>query len=218
MSAASAVKEDVQEVHIKPTIKSKAEIPIEDLPFVQARLPFIEGKVRQGDEMKTRDRTTAIIKKWHTRQAELAFTRLETLKCCEARPAGKGDAATLFVVNKARFDSYQQSIIEHFKELGRLETTIRSLDTLNAGFLFEMENAISGARSSRVQAEKMNANWLGTAIARSPGKRIEEIQAIPDVKKREEMLARTKIYEQKTIAELEPKQKQIEDVLASVGC
>lgn len=195
-------------------------VAVEDLRFVTDRMYLIDNKQWVGaDESRARDRTTALIKRWHNLGQELQIARLETLRCCEARSTGKGDGAALFVVDRARFDGFQDVIKAHLEEIGKIEQAIRALDVMgHVPFLFEMGNNISGARSSRQQAEKQYSAWLGSAVSRGPGKSIEELQQIPDVKKRQEMLARAKIYEEKTVAELEPMQAAIIKVLESVGC
>ena len=98
------------------------------------RLPFIDVKHgRPMDVKRAQDRTTGIIRTWRDLTSELKIARTKTLQCCEAKP-GKGDSATLVVVDRALFDMYQDIINERAGQIEKIEEAIRELDALSPGW------------------------------------------------------------------------------------
>ena len=70
---------------------------------------------------------------WQNVRAELMTTRTNSLSFCEARP-GKGDVASLLIVDKDGFDAYQTIIKEHASQLAKIEDAIRKLDEMESGW------------------------------------------------------------------------------------
>ena len=191
---------------------------IESLPFVKARLPYLEkGSWRGSEEQKATDPTTEPVRRLYGTKEALQVARLETLKCCEARP-GKGDTAILAVVDREGFDHLQDTIKTHTEKIAALEQAILELDSMAAPFLFELSGQISGVKSEVEYIQKMYSTFLGNGLQHWPNKDIEEVKKDPEIMKKFEMLQQAKAAEEKAVRELEPQIERIKFILEAVGC
>jgi len=194
-------------------------IDIESLPFVRVRQRYLEpGTTLTGTQAdRAGDATTEIVRRWQAHKTALHAARLQTLQCCEARP-GRGDAAGLYVVDRVNFDGLQTAIKEHLEAIDTLETTIRKLDKITPRFICDMVSDISGARSNHQQLQRVYNSWFAEHIRLHPGKTLEEIGQIEEVKRRAALVASAEAAAEKVSSELEPKIEAVREILSGVGC
>lgn len=192
---------------------------IESLPFVKVRLRYLEpGANLTGTQAeRAADPTTEIITRWQAHKTAIHAARLHTMQCCEARP-GRGDAAALYVVDRETFDGLQLEIKDHAAAIEGLEAAIRRLDETTPRFICDMVSEINGARSNHQQVQRVYNSWFAEHIRLHPGKTIEEIGQIKDVKRRAELVAAAEAAAEKVSSELEPKIKAVREILEGVGC
>jgi hypothetical protein len=198
--------------------ESPVFLPIESLPFVKARVRYLAGNDFTGSQADmASDPTVELLRRWKLQKDKLHDARLKTLQCCEARP-GKGDAAFLAVVDQETFSNLQAAIKTHMEQITSLETAIRELDLIGAGFLCNLISQIDGAKSNTQQVHRVYSGWLAAHIKRYPTQSVDEINQMADVKQRAEALEVAKNAEERITRELEPKILAIREILSAVEC
>jgi len=191
---------------------------IEGLPFVQARLPYINPSTQDTRAQRyASDRTTAPVRRWIAARTELRICRTETISCLEAKP-GRGLAVTLEICEPERFDDLQKTKASLQEEIAKLEDVLRQLDALGCGWLFEIVQRIQSADTNDIRQRSNIASWA--AFYTSKNKRASPEEAMQDpefVKKRavaEEEMARSKA----DLETLRPLLSEVSALLSKVGC
>ena len=196
---------------------------ISDLPFLVERLPLLNvgTSTNMLDQKHASDRTTHVIRKWHALNQELRAARRETLACCEARP-GKGDSAILAIADRAEFDRLQEAIAARQEQIGNLEQAIVKLDALITengiapGYLAELQQRISGSKSSIFRQQKAISDWSTFHTKQNPRMSPEDVLKLPEFQKKraaaEDIIKKDEAY----LARMKPIVDEIERILASV--
>ena len=195
-------------------------LPIEELPFVAQRLPLLQPGLRDAnDRRRAQDRTCGLVGRWKVLSDTLPKIRAATLACCEAVEA-KGGAVTLKVFDRPTFINHKAAIKEHEEQIGNLESAIRELDEMHAGFLSEMQDTRSSLATIEGQQRQMlsgvAANTLqrGARLRQSPEAILQADEIYQETRKRVESQVATA---KQNLAKLEPEIAKIESILAGVG-
>jgi hypothetical protein len=195
---------------------------IQSLPFMQARIPLIDYHGNNGNDQKhSQDRTTALVRKWSALNQELQGLRQETITCCEATP-GKGNTATLSIVDRQRFDDLQEAIKARKEHIDSVADVIRKLDEiivsngLGSGWLQDLQHRLNSASSSIYQQKSNISKYLTHFTVSNPRLPPEEVIKIPEfIEKRTEAERLIKLDEE-YLAKFKPVVEEIEAILASV--
>jgi hypothetical protein len=163
----------------------------------------------------------ALVRKWQALNQEVRAARRDTLACCEAR-AGKGDSASLAIIDRAEFDRLQEAIAARQEQIGNLEQTIVKLDGIiqdngiAPGYLAELQQRISGSKSSIFRQQKAISDWSTFHTKQNPRMSPEDVLKLPEFQKKraaaEDIIKKDEAY----LARMKPIVDEIERILASV--
>jgi chromosome segregation ATPase len=196
-------------------------LPIEELPFMRARLPLIQPGLRDPhDRRHAGDRTVGLVGRWRALSDTLPKIRAATLACCEAVESKTG-AVSLRVFDRPKFANHKAAIIEHEEQIARLETAILGLDEMHAGFLYELQDTRSSLAATEAQQQQLLSTHAAAALQRgarlrqSPEAVMEADQLYQNQKATiERQIATAK----QNLAKLAPEIEKIEAILSGVGC
>ncbi len=197
---------------------------IQSLGYVQARISLIDYRGTDAHDQKhATDRTTLLIKRWAACVDKLQADRLKTIQCCEARP-GKGDVASLVIVDRQQFDSLQEAIQGHVESIKELEQAIIKLDEIIAtnglgdGWLSDLKQRL-GSAGSGIYQQKTNISKLLTFYTqKNPRMSPEDVLKIPDFAARRADADRIIKLDEEYLAKTKPIVNEIEGLLEGVGC
>ena len=197
-------------------------MPIEDLPFMVARLPLLrdEGRVDPVGRKRATDPTMGPVREWGVLVDSLPVVRSQTMGCLEA-VEGKGGAVSLKVCDRPKFDSIQQTISSTVDRIAVLETAIKKLDEIGADLWLDDLNArLSSAKG--IEAQQMErlravaAVVTGKPIYRGLGP--EEALKSDEQYQRQKAIAESQIASAKAeISRLEPVAAGIREILESIA-
>jgi hypothetical protein len=194
------------------------------LAFMVERLPLINYRgTNANDQKHSQDRTVALVRKWQSLNQELRAARRDTLACCEARP-GKGDSASLAIIDRAEFDRLQETIAGHMEQIGNLEQAIVKLDALITengiapGYLAGVQQRISGAKSSIYRQQKAISDWSAFYTKQNPRMSPEDVLRLPEFKSKRATAQKIIDADKAFVEKIKPVVDEIERVLESVGC
>lgn len=194
------------------------------LAFMQVRIPLIDYRGSDANDAKhAKDRTVALVKRWKALNEELRSSRRGTLECCEATP-GKGNTATLSIVDKERFGGLQAAIKAHTEQISSLEEAITKLDSfieansLAPGWLEELKSRLASSASS-IFTQKTNISKLSAFYTQKhPRLAPEQVLELPEFKEKranaERIIAADKAFSER----LKPLVAEIERILEGMGC
>lgn len=194
---------------------------ITDLPFFMERTRLLEGANGPLDQKHSRDRTTALVRKYQSVEAALRRDRAATLSCLSARP-GRG-GVVFEVVDPEHFGSLQDAIAGHVEELQKLEGVITQIDNIIAAngllpWLDDQKQRLSSSGNSILTQKSTISRLIAFNAAQNPHLSPEEVLKLPEFTERrkeaDSLIEREKEY----LATFKPLVEEIERLLESVGC
>ncbi|MEI6103137.1 MAG: hypothetical protein WCP70_04260 [Methanothrix sp.] len=208
----------VQEVSSGPT--PGAVMPIEQLPFVAARLSLLRADPHDAHARHhAQDRTFVLVHRWKVLVDQLPMIRSSTMGCLEAVEGKNG--ITFRIANREKYDTIQTTIREHSEQITRLEIAMRELDSVGCGWLDEMRSQRDSLAGAERQARSVLSSWASAAIQKNFGKSksAEESLAEDPIYQAKKAGAEARIAKAKAeLADLVPRLERIEDILSGVGC
>lgn len=212
--AASAIRE--------VTITQESPIlPIEELPFVAQRLPLLQPGLRDPhDRKRAGDRTVGLVGRWRALSDTLPKIRAATLACCEAVES-KAGAVSIRVFDRPKFAAHKAAIGKHEEQIARLGTAILELNSLNCGWLEEMQDTRSSLATVEAQQQQLLSTHAAAALQR--GARLRQapealLSGDQHYQGQKAMIERQIATAKNGLAKLEPEIAKIESILAGVGC
>ena len=201
-------------------ISPAALIPVEELPFVRARLALLQPQSDAVSRQRAQDRTVLLVAKWKILNETLPMIRSSTLSTLEA-VEGKAGVVSLRICYREKYDAIQKSIKETTGGITELEQASRELDEMHAGFLSEIHNTRSSLLGVENQQRAMLNTWASSAIQRGANTR----KSVEDILANDQLYQGTKSKVEfqisnakKALDKLSPEIEKIESILASVGC
>lgn len=195
---------------------------ISDLKFFKDRLELAgENGFQLGS--RSRDRTTAVIRKYLALSASLPQSRQATISHCEA-VEGKGGIISLRVVDRAGFEALQSEIKAQSDELAACEAAIKELDKLAGGgelWYSDLETSVGSYGRTETGENQRLANLASATLARKvhSGKPADQILAEDDEYQRLSKIAKEQIdTANRQLAIMRPKLEAMKAILVSVGC
>lgn len=196
---------------------------ITNLKFFMDREQLAGEHGYQLGGVRSRDRTTAVIRKYLALSSSLPASRQATISNCEA-VEGKGGIIALRVVDRAGFDLLQSQIEAESEELAAVEDAIKKLDALAAGgelWYSDLETTVGSYGRTETGENQRLANLASATLARKvhSGLPADQILSQDDEYQRFSKIAIEQIDNaNRQLAALRPKLEAVRSILGSVGC
>lgn len=198
---------------------------ISELPFMTARIPLLDlvSNANPHDVKHSQDRTMLPVRKYFDAVARLRAARSETVSCLEARQ-GKADGVTLVICEKERFAALQAEIDSLQTQISALEGAIQKLDTILAenkragDWLSDIRHRLESAGSNVSRQQEIISAEAIKICALYPNLAPEEAMKDRGFCERRAECERLIGLDQEYLTKFKPVRKEIEAILAGVGC